>query len=366
MATISPLQLRRSVSLPVTSMEQSHPEYQRFEHGSRSDKHELSMPSPAAASAAALAQSSETTSHGSFMELFPLDNYPMDAIPQHEALSPTEEEDYLPFQIESAPMSPKQTSWDFDSQQTQQLRTPMQHKRAGSLSVDTHIATGAHTGLYTPQSVSSGTWTTPLRGFSITDTPLATPLATPSEVLESPFEAIPSPASSVIYPTAPSADIAPANVPESGVNPFYCPPACMRMNDTLEVSKIRKKRVSPPMPSRSRSESVVSTRSVSDDRERELMLKPFKCDECQKCFRRAEHLRRHSKVHTQERPFTCPIQGCGRKFSRSDNLKAHTLTHAKKEGRNLYVEGLENHIGLVPTIKRRKSKEAAVPAAAAS
>lgn len=363
MATISPLQLRRSVSMPVNAVPMVRSAFRPLEQDPRPEGHESSIPSPAAASAAALASSSDSRSQSPFLELFPLDSYPSEDAAQHRMLSSAEEKEYVPFQLDSAPLSPKHTAWDFDSLQVQQLHTPLQPKRAGSLSIDTHIS--AHqTGLYTPQSSSNAPWTTPLRGFNLSDTPLATPLATPSEVLESPFEMAHSPdaaGGAALHPPAHTAQPA-----ESGVNPFYCPPACMRIDEGLEIPWVRKKRVTPPMmPSRSRSASIVSTTSMNSDRERDPVLKPFKCDECQKCFRRAEHLRRHCKVHTQERPFTCPIQGCGRKFSRSDNLKAHTLTHAKKEGRNVYVEGLEKQIGLVPSVKRRKSKEVAAPEAAA-
>ncbi|CAG98987.1 C2H2-type zinc finger protein [Kluyveromyces lactis] len=56
--------------------------------------------------------------------------------------------------------------------------------------------------------------------------------------------------------------------------------------------------------------------------------KPFKCDQCNKTFRRSEHLKRHVRsVHSTERPFHC--QFCDKKFSRSDNLSQHLKTHKK-------------------------------------
>jgi transcription factor STE12 len=56
-------------------------------------------------------------------------------------------------------------------------------------------------------------------------------------------------------------------------------------------------------------------------------IKAFVCPlfSCGRLFKRMEHLKRHLRTHTMERPFTCPK--CKKRFSRSDNLNQHLRTH---------------------------------------
>ncbi|KAL1985810.1 hypothetical protein VTN96DRAFT_7302 [Rasamsonia emersonii] len=70
----------------------------------------------------------------------------------------------------------------------------------------------------------------------------------------------------------------------------------------------------------------------------------FRCKEpgCKGRFKRQEHLKRHMKSHSKEKPHVCWVPGCHRAFSRSDNLNAHyTKTHSKRGGRNRYVATLD-------------------------
>ncbi|KAI1082249.1 Ste12-like transcription factor [Whalleya microplaca] len=51
---------------------------------------------------------------------------------------------------------------------------------------------------------------------------------------------------------------------------------------------------------------------------------------CGRLFKRLEHLKRHVRTHTQERPYICPY--CSKAFSRSDNLAQHKRTHDRGDG----------------------------------
>ncbi|KAI8369901.1 hypothetical protein EDC96DRAFT_503783 [Choanephora cucurbitarum] len=64
--------------------------------------------------------------------------------------------------------------------------------------------------------------------------------------------------------------------------------------------------------------------------------KLFQCTgygDCNMVFTRSEHLARHARKHTGEKPFLCIVPGCSKAFSRFDNMMQHTQTH-----RNLQQE----------------------------
>jgi transcription factor STE12 len=73
--------------------------------------------------------------------------------------------------------------------------------------------------------------------------------------------------------------------------------------------------------------------------------KAFVCPlfSCGRMFKRMEHLKRHLRTHTMERPFQC--QRCNKKFSRSDNLNQHIRIHMRMDadgtsGATVFMNGV--------------------------
>ncbi|KFX91706.1 hypothetical protein O988_07614, partial [Pseudogymnoascus sp. VKM F-3808] len=57
-------------------------------------------------------------------------------------------------------------------------------------------------------------------------------------------------------------------------------------------------------------------------------IQDIKCDVCDKVFTRSEHLRRHKRAHSSEKPFACGE--CKKRFARQDILRRHQASHELK------------------------------------
>lgn len=58
----------------------------------------------------------------------------------------------------------------------------------------------------------------------------------------------------------------------------------------------------------------------------------FSCDYpyCGKLFLKWHNLFDHLRIHTGERPFLCPVKGCGIRFNQVANQKKHMDTHKER------------------------------------
>lgn len=78
-------------------------------------------------------------------------------------------------------------------------------------------------------------------------------------------------------------------------------------------------------------------------RKEEVKAGEFHCNHCGVVFDRIDHFKRHSKMHTGERPHACKFPGCYCRFGRRDNMVHHFSTHFPQEVRE-EAENLRNKL----------------------
>ena len=55
--------------------------------------------------------------------------------------------------------------------------------------------------------------------------------------------------------------------------------------------------------------------------------RPYECVECGRGFMRSTTLKVHMRIHSGERPYICPYPGCAKTFTESGNLNTHKKLH---------------------------------------
>ncbi|KAF7306071.1 Peptidylprolyl isomerase B [Mycena chlorophos] len=121
-------------------------------------------------------------------------------------------------------------------------------------------------------------------------------------------------------------------------------------DDDGEVDQLEDDDVAESMPPSARHPSLqgnaggLAATSGISKRYRSAPAKTFTCTgygQCRMVFSRSEHLARHIRKHTGERPFRCH---CGKQFSRLDNLRQHAQSvHADvPERNNQLIKELQN------------------------
>jgi len=68
-----------------------------------------------------------------------------------------------------------------------------------------------------------------------------------------------------------------------------------------------------------------------------LAKRKFACPVCTNSFTTSGHLTRHNKIHSGDKPFLCPFEGCGKKTARQDSMTQHYRMHLPKPERTAAV-----------------------------
>jgi uncharacterized Zn-finger protein len=60
--------------------------------------------------------------------------------------------------------------------------------------------------------------------------------------------------------------------------------------------------------------------------------KKYQCKDCLKVLSSNQNLKEHQLIHSQEMPFTCKIEGCGKRFRHGSQYSAHKRDHKVLNG----------------------------------
>ncbi|KAJ1864910.1 hypothetical protein LPJ73_000160 [Coemansia sp. RSA 2703] len=134
------------------------------------------------------------------------------------------------------------------------------------------------------------------------------------------------------------------------------PPETKETSEVLDTDKRSSKRPSKRSGAKKESGSVATPEEEEEPRR-------YVCEYagCTKQFKRHEHLKRHFRVHTGERPYKCPAPDCSKVFARMDNLNQHIRTHVNRKTAN---RQLANPVVDNVTQLRSTAQSESIPSAA--
>jgi hypothetical protein len=82
--------------------------------------------------------------------------------------------------------------------------------------------------------------------------------------------------------------------------------------------------------------------------------RPYKCNVCTKSFAHFTNLRRHVKLHSGNKPYTCEHSGCNKKFARRSDLQTHARIHTGERPFNCKFPGCTKSFTTVSNLRRHE------------